>query len=41
LLHGGIPVDVIAPMIQKSQARAPKFYSHKGSQLSQPIDIIY
>lgn len=40
LLHGGIPVGVIQPMIEKASIQ--KFtYSFSSNQLSNPIDIIY
>ena len=40
LLHGGVPIDVIRPMIAKSRVRKLMLYSYNTIELSQPIDII-
>ena len=41
LLHGGIPVEVISPMIAESKIRKPMPYSYEPKDLSQPVDRIY
>jgi hypothetical protein len=40
LLHGGIPIDVISPMMAKSKMRKPLIYSYKRMDISHPVDIL-
>ncbi|MGL4501355.1 MAG: hypothetical protein ACRCU2_19950 [Planktothrix sp.] len=41
LLHGGIPVDVITPMIIKSQIRKPLLYSYNRQNLLYSTDRLW
>ncbi|MFB2878757.1 hypothetical protein [Floridanema aerugineum] len=41
LLHGGIPIPVINPMIASSNLRKPMLYSYSADKLTNPKDCIY
>jgi hypothetical protein len=40
LLHGGIPIDVISPMMARSKMRKPMLYSYKRKDISHPVDVV-
>ena len=40
LLHGGISIEVISPMIAESKMRKPMLYSYRPEQLTQAVDRI-
>ncbi len=38
LLHGGIPIDVISPMIARLKMRKPMLYSYTNKEIDRPVD---
>lgn len=40
LLHGGIPIDVISPMMAMSKMRKPMLYCYKRKDIFHPVDVV-